>query len=146
MKPIAFKNSNTVYAKDQPEYLDLPALRMENGQVTSLWSLSWIERIRILLSGRMFFTVWTFNNPLQPQRPHLDLSEVVKIPEPVEGWKLPDGELEVRFKYSTGEERIYNVQRSAVIALEEGSSLRIETSHPKHREECRISVQEALNL
>ena len=29
MKPIEFKDQNVVYAKDQPEYLPLPALRID---------------------------------------------------------------------------------------------------------------------
>ena len=72
MKPIEFRNQNTIYAKDQPEYLPLPAHKTEDGQVTSCWYLTWVERIKVLFKGKIYFTVSTFNQPLQPQRPHID--------------------------------------------------------------------------
>jgi len=71
MKPIKFKESNIVFAKDQPEYLPLPAYRNEKGDVISLWQFNFFERIKVLLTGKMWFHVLTFNNPLQPQRPTL---------------------------------------------------------------------------
>jgi len=74
MKPINFKDSNCVFAKDQPEYLPLPACKIEGveGEVISCWQLTWLERFKILLKGRFYFSVWTFNRPLQPQRPWID--------------------------------------------------------------------------
>jgi hypothetical protein len=70
MKPISFPQANTTYATDQPEYLPLPAHRSADlvGQVTSCWALTWRERLSVLLRGRVFLSVWTFNQPLQPQR------------------------------------------------------------------------------
>ena len=68
MKPIDFKNSNVVYAKDQPEYLSLPAHRTEDGKVTTCWELSLVDRIRALIYGRIYLQTLTFNNPLQPVR------------------------------------------------------------------------------
>lgn len=75
MKPIPFKQANTIIAKDQPPYLPLPAHKTEDGHVTSCWQLTWKERFKILVNGKFFFTVWTFNHLLQPQRPHLDFEE-----------------------------------------------------------------------
>ena len=74
MRPIEFKGSNTIFAKDQPEYLPLPAYKSNNkeGEVTSCWKLSLKERFKVLLRGRMYFSVWTFNKKLQPQRPSVD--------------------------------------------------------------------------
>lgn len=46
MRPIEFKGQNIIFAKDQPEYLPLPALRQ-----------------------------LTFNQPLQPIRPIVELSD-----------------------------------------------------------------------
>lgn len=66
MKPIEFKEFNCIYAKDQPEYLPLPAYRTEDGEVTSCWKLPIKERIKILLTGKIFISVLTFNKPLQP--------------------------------------------------------------------------------
>jgi hypothetical protein len=70
MKPIEFPGSNVVFAKDQPEYLPLPACRRipvnSNGEITTCWKLSWKERISILLHGKLWLSIWTFYNPLQP--------------------------------------------------------------------------------
>jgi hypothetical protein len=68
MKPVPFLGSNVVYAKDQPEYLPLPAHRSPGGDVTTCWQLSWWERLTILLYGHLWLTVMTFNGPLQPLR------------------------------------------------------------------------------
>lgn len=69
MKPISFKGQNGVYAKDQPEYLLLPAHKAEDGRVISCWKLSFGERMRVLITGRVWLHTMTFNYPLQPQLP-----------------------------------------------------------------------------
>ncbi len=72
MKPIEFKGSNVVFAKDQPEYLPLPAMHdSESGTVTSCWKMTWRERLEVLWHGRLFIATLTFNNPLQPIRPYI---------------------------------------------------------------------------
>lgn len=68
MKPTSFEFQNCVYAKDQPEYLPLPAHKTDEGQVTSCWKLSFKERLQVLFSGKIFVVSLTFNNPLQPLR------------------------------------------------------------------------------
>jgi hypothetical protein len=69
MKPIWFKECNVVYAKDQPEYLPLPVHRSITGEVTSCWLLNWKERLQLLFTGKIYWTILTFNQPLQPQLP-----------------------------------------------------------------------------
>jgi len=66
MKIITFPECNTTYAKDQPEYLPLPAHKTNNGVVTSCWGLSFWERLKVALLGRIYLKVLTFNKPLQP--------------------------------------------------------------------------------
>lgn len=68
MKPIEFKEQNVVYAKDQPEYLPLPAHKVDSpqGEVISCWKLSFTERIRILFSGILWVSLLSFNKPLTP--------------------------------------------------------------------------------
>jgi hypothetical protein len=67
MKPVEFPQQNTVYAKDQPEYMPLPAYRTPDGQeVTACWGMTWRERLRVLLSGRVYVTLLTFGGPLTP--------------------------------------------------------------------------------
>jgi hypothetical protein len=70
MKPIEFPEQHCVYAKDQPEYLPLPVHKTPDGVVTSCWEFSWRERVRVLLTGRMWWSVHTFNQALQPVMPH----------------------------------------------------------------------------
>lgn len=72
MKPISFKEQNCVIAKDQNEYLSLPAWKSKDGTIISCWQLSFIERIKLLFTGRLWFKILTFNKPLQPQRPLID--------------------------------------------------------------------------
>ena len=68
MRAIDFPESNTVFAKNQPEYLQLPAHRDNQGVVTSCYELTWKERFAILFGGKVWLQLLTFNKPLQPQR------------------------------------------------------------------------------
>ena len=69
MNPITFPEANLTYAKDQPEYLPLPAYRQDDGTVVSCWKLSWREALRLLLTRRLWLLQLTFHAPLQPQLP-----------------------------------------------------------------------------
>jgi len=55
-----------VFAENQPEYLDLPAIVTEEGQVVTRWSMSWRERLQVLWRGSIYLSVLTFNSALQP--------------------------------------------------------------------------------
>lgn len=71
MKPIVpivpgFNIPTVEYAKDQPEYLTLPAVRLPDGTVVTRWSLTWLERVKVALGGSIWLSVLTFNQPLQP--------------------------------------------------------------------------------
>ncbi len=70
MKPIEFKDQNATFAKDQPEYLPLPALKVNDkqGTVISCWKMGLWERLVVLFTGRVWLDVYTFDKPLQPQR------------------------------------------------------------------------------
>lgn len=68
MNILEFPECNVTYAKDQPEYLPLPALKMEDGEIVTCWQPSILERLRILFSGRIWLNILTFNKPLQPLR------------------------------------------------------------------------------
>lgn len=69
MKLVEFAEQNVVFAKNQPEYLPLPAHVKEGpaGQITCCWQLKWSERLKVLWTGVIWHNVLTFNNPLQPQ-------------------------------------------------------------------------------
>ena len=66
MKPVKFKDCNTVFAKNQPEYLTLPAQKTEDGTVITHWSFSLSEKIAVLFGVKLKVKILTFNQPLQP--------------------------------------------------------------------------------
>ena len=70
MRIVEFPEQNVVFAKSQPVYLPLPAYRFEgdaSGRIVCCWQLTWRERLSVLLGGRVWHQVLTFNAPLQPQ-------------------------------------------------------------------------------
>lgn len=68
MEPIQFKEANVVYAKDQPEYVPVPAYQMKDskGQVIFCLKATWQERLQFLLTGKMWVSMLTFGDPLTP--------------------------------------------------------------------------------
>lgn len=70
MQLIEFPEQTTVIAKDQPEYIPLPAYLTFNdkGEIVCCWGLTMRERIRVIFTGRIWHHVLTFSQPLQPQR------------------------------------------------------------------------------
>lgn len=78
MKPVEFKHQNIVFAKDQPEYQPLPALRIDspNGEVVSCWKLTFKERIKIIFTGRVWLSLMSFNKPLTPSYLAVNRKEV----------------------------------------------------------------------
>lgn len=71
MTPIEFPEQTIVWAKNQPPYLPLPAYTNEQ-ETISCWQLTFIERLRVLLSGRLWLRQMNFGAPLQPQAPCVD--------------------------------------------------------------------------
>lgn len=77
MKPVQFKEHNTIIAKDQKPYIPLPAHVGDNGQVITCWQPTLRERIAILFGCPLWLSTLTFNQPLQPiklaaRRPFID--------------------------------------------------------------------------
>lgn len=71
MIPIDFEGCNVIVARDQPEYVPIPAVIDREGQhglMTFCWKLSWSERLGVLLRGELWHQVLTFGNRLQPQK------------------------------------------------------------------------------
>lgn len=76
MKPIEVGVENipegwrpVVMAKDQPQYIPLPALRHDDGRILSRWTFTDEEREAIADGADLYLTVHTFNHALQPLRP-----------------------------------------------------------------------------
>lgn len=64
-----FEDCEVVFAKDQPEYLPLPALVRNDSPdlpVTSRWRLTDWEREKIRNGADVVLTLLTFGDPLQP--------------------------------------------------------------------------------
>ena len=78
MKPIEFKEHNIVFAKDQKEYLPLPALKLEDGEVVTCWQLSWKEVFKLLVTRKIWLAQLSFNKPLQPQFVTVNKDDVIK--------------------------------------------------------------------
>lgn len=55
MIPKNFPEANVLFAKDQPEYLPLPAFKSDSpkGEVVTCWKLSILERLRVLIKGEI---------------------------------------------------------------------------------------------
>ncbi len=65
------KAQAVVFAKDQPQYIPLPA-NLKNDYVETKWQLNWRERVAVLLHGNFYLTIKTFGSPLQPIRPSVE--------------------------------------------------------------------------
>lgn len=79
MKATKFKGANAMFVDTQDEYNNLPAMydsSVKEGFVVTCYKLSFIERIRVLFLGCVWFSVMTFNNPLQPQLPSTKKSDI----------------------------------------------------------------------
>ena len=68
MSPIDFAGTTTVFGKDQPEYIPLPARVGPDGVVLTCWRLSWLDRLKLILGRPLWLEVLTFNQRLQPLR------------------------------------------------------------------------------
>ena len=66
MKPVEFEGVNAVYAKDQPQYLPLPVNRSENGNLIACFQIGEKELEEIKRTGKLWISIMTFNQPLQP--------------------------------------------------------------------------------
>lgn len=68
MEPIKFEGANIVYGANQPEYKPLPAERRPgySGEIVTCWELSPGELKRVQETGKIYLSVLTFGQPLQP--------------------------------------------------------------------------------
>jgi len=55
-----------VYAKNQPQYLPLPAQVRPDGRVTTRWRLSEEEKALLLQGEDIYLQVLTFGHPMYP--------------------------------------------------------------------------------
>jgi hypothetical protein len=83
MKPIEFKHQNIVFAKDQPEYQPLPALRLDTpqGEVISCWKMTFRERIKVACTGKIWMSLCSFKKPLTPSYLSVNRKDVYSHPD-----------------------------------------------------------------
>lgn len=81
MIPIELPEHNVVFVKDQPEYQPLPAHRNEGdmGEVISCWRLSFRERLRLLITGRLWMSLAMFGKSLTPSFLTTKKSDVITL-------------------------------------------------------------------
>lgn len=72
MKPVEFDEANVLFGENQPQYMPLPALVLNGGEVITCWELSQEEMKTIFATGRIWMSMLTFNKPLQPVKLSVD--------------------------------------------------------------------------
>ena len=77
MKPVIFKGANVTFAENQPEYTPLPAFKDEEGNVVTCWEISNEDFEKLVETRRIYLSIKTFNNPLQPIFMTADINEVL---------------------------------------------------------------------
>jgi hypothetical protein len=68
MTPVEFPEQTVVWAKNQPPYLPLPAYT-DGRETISCWKLTFKERIKVLIFGKLWLRQCNFGAKLQPQAP-----------------------------------------------------------------------------
>ena len=76
MKATEFPEQNVVYAKDQPEYLPLPAHKTKEGIVITCWEPTEEELLKLIETRKVYLSQMTFNAPLQPVYMAVDRNEM----------------------------------------------------------------------
>lgn len=85
MKPTSFKGQNVILGKDQPEYLDLPALICKDttGLVWTCWELDDTDLADLMKHRKIWVGQLTFGYPFSPQM----LTPVVPLEVSVAAYK-----------------------------------------------------------
>ena len=89
MNLIEFKEQTEIIAKDQPEYFPMPACILQNqeGEIICCWQLTWKEKLKILFTGKIWHSIWTFGQAVQPQlleinKPDLEYKKAIYNEQP----------------------------------------------------------------
>lgn len=74
--PLPEGAREVIYAASQPEYRPLITVRFDDGCVISRWSLSWREKLSVLLGSGIYVSKLTFNQSLQPMKVGISVDDV----------------------------------------------------------------------
>lgn len=158
MKPIEFEGHNIVYAKDQPEYLSLPGKKIEGpqGELITCWELSDEEIAILVKTKKLWLSIWTFGQPLQPIRPYVENngpdSDTINIQFfHWKGWvELDHKEREEAYnrikEALKSENKEYILETTASLIKEEGAAkiwprFKFETSLPNHVSDLHLAFE-----
>jgi hypothetical protein len=77
MQPLNFDGANVVFGANQPEYQPLPAeMRLgHSSEIVTCWELSPEELERVQETGKIWLSLLTFGQPLQPVLVSVDKPE-----------------------------------------------------------------------
>lgn len=77
MEPVNFEAANVVFGANQPEYKPLPAEMRpgQSGEIVTCWELSPDELKQIQETGKIWVSLLTFGQPLQPVLVSVDKPE-----------------------------------------------------------------------
>ena len=75
MKGINFKESNKVWAENQPEYLPIHTFTNDK-HVIECFHLTLLERIKLLIKGKVWLSLLMFGNPLTPVFMSVDKKDI----------------------------------------------------------------------
>ena len=83
MRPTKFKHQNCTYAENQPDYMPLPALKIQSeyGEVVSCWRMSFRDRVKVLFTGKVWLSLMSFNKPLTPSFMSVNRKDVYEHPD-----------------------------------------------------------------
>lgn len=83
MKLIEFPEQTIVIAKDQPQYLPMPAhvdQTSDHCQTTLCWELTDEEIQTLIQTKKIWQQIWTFHRKMHPQRLSVEKPEM-KVPD-----------------------------------------------------------------
>lgn len=83
MKPKSFKGQNVIFGENQKEYQPLPAQRLPDGEVVTRWEFTDDEIERVIKTRCMYIKMLTFNKPLPPIMPVVELGDDYELNYPI---------------------------------------------------------------
>lgn len=100
MRAIKFKHQNKVFAEYQKEYFSLPALQLDTkeGEVITCWKMSFLERLKVLFTGKVWLVLLTFNKPLTPSNLSLNRKDFYSHTDDEKNLKAKIKERAIKFR------------------------------------------------
>jgi len=78
MEPVKFDGADITYAENQPEYLPLPAKKVNDNTILTCWELSDQDIEMLKQTRKLWIGVMNFGLPLQPMLPSVNREDIDK--------------------------------------------------------------------